>query len=108
MRRIIIVGVLTMAMGMAWAQQPATNAVVARQQLAAIEAQLSALRTQARESPETDAARKAAMDAEKAYADALAAIPEIKALDDQIAAARDQMRELMIPWSKIPISTEPW
>lgn len=96
MKRLAIILVLTASVGVAMAQQPTTNAMGVQQQLAAIDAQLAAVRAQTRDSAQLDIARKASMDADKAYANALAAIPSIKALDDQIAAARDQMRDLMM------------
>lgn len=96
MKRMRVISAVVMAAGLAWAQQTATNAVDARRQLTAVDAQLATLRMEARQSPQTEVARKASMAAEKAYADALAAIPEIKALDEQIEAARSQMRDLMM------------
>ena len=77
-------------------------AVVLGENAAELKAKLKALDeravTERRESmraPELIALREASAVAEKAYQEAVSAIPEVQELDRQIAALREQMRDLM-------------
>ncbi len=96
MRRTAAIIVVAMAAGLAFGQQAATDAGTVRDQLNATAAQMAALRAQAREAPATIALRQSMTDANAAYEQAVAAIPAVKAVDDQLAAVRAQMRQLML------------
>ena len=96
MKRTAAIIVVAMAAGLALGQQAATDAGTVRDQLNATAAQMAALRAQAREAPATIALRQSMTDANAAYEQAVAAIPAVKAVDDQLAAVRAQMRQLML------------